>query len=541
MDLLEHTVLYIHKTQQPGAILVFVPGMGEIDNLSKRLLSQRALQGHVIVPLHSSISSKDQRNAFQIHPPEVRKIVISTNIAETSVTIEDIVYVIDTGKHKERRHDASRSMSMLVEDTISVANANQRKGRAGRVREGVCYSLYTNACYEQRMKKYQTPEIMRVPLEEMILQIHYLNLSNTADEFLSKVLQPPQPKSVIAAVANLVQAGALTKQEDLTALGGHLAQLPVDVNIGKILIMGTLLSCLSPVLSIAACLSHKSPFTASQNKDEMRAMAAPFLSKDKKFISSEQQSDHLVLAAALQGWIDAKASGGIAAAKKYSKKYSLSVQNIGIIMEMRDQFATMLENVGLAQRGEAKDAQRMGPAWYDSETCPQNIHKTSPYIVRAALVASLYPNIAVIDDFVPGGTPTWHDGAGSVTIHPTSLLAGISAGALQRHFIVFSEKMKTTRIFVRDCTVASPLSILLFGGHIQVDHRSGIVLVDGWIKIKIPGRSAAILLQLREEIEEILQIKVKNSRRDWEISMKTAMDAVSELLKQEQEMLAWHA
>ncbi len=155
MDLLEHVVLYIHETQDPGAILVFVPGMAEIDNLSRRLLSQRMLQSHVIVPLHSSISPRDQKRAFKVHPPGIRKIVISTNIAETSVTIEDIVYVVDTGKLKERRYDASRSMSMLIEDSVSVANANQRKGRAGRVREGTCYSLYTRACFEGRMKKYQ--------------------------------------------------------------------------------------------------------------------------------------------------------------------------------------------------------------------------------------------------------------------------------------------------------------------------------------------------------------------------------------------------
>ena len=93
--------------------------------------------------------------AFKIHPTGIRKIVVATNIAETSVTIEDIVFVVDTGRLKERRYDPSRSMSMLVEDTISVANATQRKGRAGRVREGICYSLYARHCFEMRMKKYQ--------------------------------------------------------------------------------------------------------------------------------------------------------------------------------------------------------------------------------------------------------------------------------------------------------------------------------------------------------------------------------------------------
>lgn len=502
MDLVEHVVLHIHETQAPGAILVFVPGMAEIDNLSRRLMSQRCLQGHVVVPLHSSISPKDQKNAFKLHEAGVRKIVISTNIAETSVTIEDIVYVIDTGKHKERRHDASRSMSMLVEDSVSVANANQRKGRAGRVREGTCYALYTRQCYEKRMKKFQTPEIMRVPLEEMILQIHALRLGDTADDFLSKVIQPPSRKAVQGATENLIQAGALTKTEELTSLGSQLAALPVDVNIGKILIMGALLQCMSPALSIAACLSHKSPFAAVQDKDDIKSAMAPFLSNAS--VAAGQQSDHLVLAAAVQGWIDAKASGGMSTASKFAKKYRLSVPNVSTIMDMRDQFAGMLESAGLAQRGDSSSSPTT-IKWYDDASCPQNANKTSPEVIKAVLVASLHPSVALVDEVVPGSTPTWHDGAGAVNIHPTSILSEISGGALQRPFVVYSEKMKTSRVFLRDCSVASPLAIMLFGREVTVEHRSSLVVVDGWIKIKVTGRCAAILMAVREKLDDLLR------------------------------------
>ena len=517
MDLVEHVVLHIHNTQDPGAILVFVPGMAEIDNLTRRLVSQRCLKGHVVVPLHSSISPKDQKSAFKLHGDGVRKIVISTNIAETSVTIEDVVYVIDTGKHKERRHDASRSMSMLVEDLVSVANANQRKGRAGRVREGTCYALYTRQCYEKRMKKYQTPEIMRVPLEEMILQIHHLRLSSTADEFLAKVLQPPHKKAVEGATGNLIQAGALTKAEELTALGSHLAALPVDVNIGKILIMGVLLQCLSPALSIAACLSHKSPFAAFQDKEDIRAARAPFVSKDRdpnRSVAAGQQSDHLVLAAALQGWIDAKASGGMSMASKYAKNHRLSIPNVNTIMDMRDQFAGMLESAGLAQRGDEAHApvKGQGCKWYDDERCPQNTHKSSPEVILAVLVASLYPSIALVDEVVQGCAPTWHDGQGSVSIHPTSMLSDVSAAALLRPFVVYSEKMKTSRVFLRDCSVASPLPILLFGRQVVVDHRSSVVVVDGWIKLRVTGRCSALLMAVREKLEELLRSKVQGGR-----------------------------
>jgi ATP-dependent RNA helicase DHX29 len=545
MDLVEHVVLFVHQTQDPGAILVFVPGMGEIDNLSRRLLSQKSLQGHVVVPLHSSISPKDQKNAFKVHPPGVRKIVISTNIAETSVTIEDIVYVVDTGRHKERRHDASRSMSMLVEDTVSVANANQRKGRAGRVRDGKCFSLYTRQCYEKRMKKYQTPEIMRVPLEEMILQIHHLRLSNTADEFLGKVLQPPHQKAVQGSIEILKNAGALTKSEDLTSLGSHLAKLPVDVKIGKILIMGAILQCLSPALSIAACLSHKSPFISSQDREGLKSARLPFLSKGlqgKTTIATGQQSDHLVLAAALQGWIDAKSTGGMAAASRYAKKYQMSVANITVIMDMRDQFASMLEAAGLVQTGNSRGRVSSGCKWYDDDSCPQNTHRLSPEVLKAALLASLYPSIALIDETIPGSPTTWHDGTGPVSIHPTSMLSDIHGGSLERPFVVYSEKMKTSKVFLRDCSVATPLSIVLFGRNVVVDHRSSLILVDGWIRIKSNGRCAAILMLVREKLDEMLRSKVMVSGQGEQSAQNPPVNClglVYSLLKEESDMLNW--
>jgi ATP-dependent RNA helicase DHX29 len=535
MDLVEHVVLHIHETHEPGAILVFVPGMGEIDNLSRRLMSQRCLQGHVVVPLHSSISPKDQKNAFKLHGAGVRKIVISTNIAETSVTIEDIVYVIDTGKHKERRHDASRSMSMLVEDSVSVANANQRKGRAGRVREGTCYALYTRQCYEKRMKKFQTPEIMRVPLEEMILQIHALRLGATADEFLSKVLQPPLKKAVQGATENLIQAGALTKAESLTALGTHLAALPVDVYIGKLLVMGALLQCMSPALSIAACLSHKSPFASLQDKDDIKATRAPFLSSTNSSgsVAAGQQSDHLVLAAAVQGYIDAKASGGMSTASKYAKKYRLSVPNLSTILDMRDQFAAMLESAALARKPSVPASFASSLKWYDDASCPQNAFKSSPEVIKAVLVASMYPSVAVVDEVVPGSAPTWHDGSGAVSIHPTSMLSDISGGALHWPFVVYSEKMKTSKVFLRDVSIASPLAIMLFAREVTVEHRSSLVLIDGWIKLKVTGRCSAMLMAVREKLDELLRSQVVGAGGEISNDGPRTLELVASLLREE--------
>lgn len=157
--------------------------------------------------------------AFQRPPPGVRKIVLATNIAETSLTIEDVVFVVDSGKLKERRHDPARGMSLLVEDWVSTAGAKQRRGRAGRVQEGVCYGLYTRQRAEHRMRRYQAPEMVRVPLEELVLQIHLLRLAARAGDFLGRVLQPPPARAVEGALRVLREVGALGEAEQLTPLG----------------------------------------------------------------------------------------------------------------------------------------------------------------------------------------------------------------------------------------------------------------------------------------------------------------------------------
>lgn len=211
-DLIEDLVAYIHETEEDdGAILVFLPGIGEITNLLVRLQSRgKVFDSRWIIPLHSTVAPADQRRAFKVPPKGVRKVVLATNIAETSLTIEDVVYVVDTGRLKERRYDPARSMSLLVEDWVSKANAKQRRGRAGRVKEGICYALYTKHRFDFLMKEYQTPEMLRVPLEELVLQVLLLKVGNNAGEFLSKVMQPPSEKAIEGAMRVLRQVGAVT-------------------------------------------------------------------------------------------------------------------------------------------------------------------------------------------------------------------------------------------------------------------------------------------------------------------------------------------
>ncbi|KAL8817458.1 MAG: hypothetical protein Q9223_003713 [Gallowayella weberi] len=244
------------------AILVFLPGIAEIRRLKDMLSGQAAfIHGWNIHPLHSTIAMDEQERAFVIPPPGHCKIVLATNIAETGVTIPDVTCVIDVGKHKEMRFDERRQLSRLIEIFISRANAKQRRGRAGRVQEGICFHLFTKSRYENNMAQDQTPEILRLSLQDLVLRVKICKLGSI-EQTLAEALDPPLAKNIRRAIDALVDVKALTLSEELTPLGRQLAKIPLDVFLGKLILLGCIFKCLDGALTIAAILSSKPPFSA---------------------------------------------------------------------------------------------------------------------------------------------------------------------------------------------------------------------------------------------------------------------------------------
>jgi ATP-dependent RNA helicase DHX36 len=207
-----------------------------------------------------------QRLIFEEPASGVRKIVLATNIAETSITINDVAFVIDCGKAKETSYDALNNTPCLLPSWISKVSAQQRRGRAGRVRPGQCYHLYPKCVYDA-FAEYQLPEILRTPLHSLCLQIKSLNLGSIS-EFLSRALQSPELLAVQKAIAFLKIIGALDENEDLTTLGRYLSKLPMEPKLGKMLILGAILGCLDPILTVAAGLSVRDPFLTPQDKKD---------------------------------------------------------------------------------------------------------------------------------------------------------------------------------------------------------------------------------------------------------------------------------
>jgi len=236
--------------QYSSAILIFMPGIGEIRRLYNLLVTSRDFSsGWVIHMLHSSFSIQELEQAFAIPQAGLRKIVIATNIAETGITIPDVTAVIDTCKEKVMRFDERRQLSRLTEGLIARASARQRRGRAARVREGLCFHLVTRHRFEQKMPEQAAPEMLRLSLQDPILRVKIWNLG-PAEEVLAAAIDPPSSKNVRRALMKLQDAGAIDTKEKLTPLGGLLAKLPLDVALGKMAVFGVVFQCLVVTLSI---------------------------------------------------------------------------------------------------------------------------------------------------------------------------------------------------------------------------------------------------------------------------------------------------
>ncbi|TMW48422.1 hypothetical protein DOY81_006512 [Sarcophaga bullata] len=529
-ELIESVLKYIvegeHEWPREGTILIFLPGLQEIQAVHEAL-SDSSMFGprsnrFILVPLHSTLSSEEQALVFRPAPKGKRKIVLSTNIAETSVTIDDCVFVIDYGLMKEKRFDSNRNMESLELVYVSRANANQRKGRAGRVMPGVCIHLYTQHRYKYNFLAQPVPEIHRVPLEQLVLRIKTLpNFEGlNVVEVLGQTLEPPTEESIISAVTRLQDVGALDEEQKLTPLGHHLSALPVDVRIGKLMLFGAIFQCLDSILTIAACLSHKSPFVSPFNK---RAEAE----KCKREFAL-CNSDHLTCLLAYKKWLEVS-KRNFFASRNYADEHFLSLKSLQTISEVKYQFLELLVSIGFVPINVPRKRKNATDNILELTGQDLNINGGNNRLLISLLCASLYPNIVKIltpersyIQTAGGAMPklatakdlrfkTREDGY--VAIHPSSVNADV--GNFQSPFLVYQEKVKTSRIFIRECSMLPLVPLVLFAGSdLKIELHDGdflFLLEDGWIIIKAHNHETAEMIQcLRLELLKLLEEKIRD-------------------------------
>lgn len=590
-DCVEKLLVFADEDEpRDGAFLVFLPGIGEVTRLIERLIAHPRFAprrgAHKICALHSALTPAEQREAFRVPGGDVRKIVVATNVAETSVTIPDVVVVVDSGRVKERQWDPRRGMASLEEGWVSRASARQRAGRAGRVRPGKCYAMFTSLRASKQMRSHQVPELHRVPLTEVVLQIKKLGVggsqipdpgsrkrgneetsagSGDAAAFLAGALEPPAPAAVAAAIATLREIGALEREPrrdanhslenastphvvcgetdgggSLTPLGHHLALLPVDCRVAKMLVYGALLSCVSPTLTVAACLSYKSPFLVSASggggpdgESARHALAKP----NAGGLAAGEQSDHLTYAEAYARWAAAvcegERAGGAAAARdaarRHARKHGLSLETLRQIAEMRGQYAALLRDAGFLQ-DESKERKKVDSrprGWADDPRAPWNAESNNAPVAKAVLAAGLYANVAALEDDTQTGRAEpalarWRDAKGALGVHASSVNAKLASGGGWRSasasaprfpFLTFHEKVKTHRVFARDSTVVAPAALLLFGGDVEVKHETGRVCLDGWLWLRASAQTAALFRRARAALDAALAARVARAGR----------------------------
>ncbi|GMF60942.1 unnamed protein product [[Candida] boidinii] len=247
----------------------------EINKCIKAIQNNSTGNTYHLLPPHSALSSSDQKRVFKDPPYGSRKIVVSTNVAETSITIPDAVAVIDTGRVKSVHYDAKAKSTRLLESWCSRAEAAQRRGRAGRVTEGRCFKLYTESTEKETMRAQPIPEIKRTSLESVYLVVKAIGVSNVK-EFFNGGLDPPSSESLSNAREYLSEIGALLNDK-LTSLGKYLSIIPTDIKSGKLLIFGTLFGNLEDSLTLASISVSGNPFIIKQeNRDEVKKIQQEF-------------------------------------------------------------------------------------------------------------------------------------------------------------------------------------------------------------------------------------------------------------------------
>ncbi|KAI0368890.1 P-loop containing nucleoside triphosphate hydrolase protein [Pilatotrama ljubarskyi] len=290
------TVMQIHLSEPPGDILLFLTGQEEIDTACEILYERMKALGPkvpelIILPIYSALPSEVQSRVFEPTPPGARKVVVATNVAETSLTIPGIYYVIDPGFSKQNAYDPRLGMDSLVVMPISQAQARQRAGRAGRTGPGKCYRLYTEAAFRNEMLPNSIPDIQRTNLAHTILMLKAMGIN---DLLSFDFMDPPPAQTMIAALESLYALSALDDEGLLTRLGRKMADFPMEPPLAKMLISSVELGCSEEILSIVAMLSVQSVFYRPKEKQGQAD------SKKAKF--HQPEGDHLTLLTVYNAW-----------------------------------------------------------------------------------------------------------------------------------------------------------------------------------------------------------------------------------------------
>ncbi|XP_006462648.1 hypothetical protein AGABI2DRAFT_152085 [Agaricus bisporus var. bisporus H97] len=328
------TVFQIHMSQPKGDVLVFLTGQEEIEACHENLQETARALGNkiaelIICPIYANLPSEMQAKIFEPTPPGARKVVLATNIAETSITIDGVVFVIDPGFVKQNSYNPRTGMSSLIVVPCSRASANQRAGRAGRVGPGKSFRLYTKWAFSNELEEHTVPEIQRTNLGMVVLLLKSLGIN---DLIGFEFLDPPPGETLMRALEMLYALGALNDRGELTKLGRRMAEFPVDPMLSKAIISSEQYGCTDEVLTIIAMLSESGSLF--------------YRPKDKKLHADQARQnfmrpggDHFTLLNVWEQWAETNYS------QQFCYEQFLQFKSLSRARDIRDQLAGLCERV----------------------------------------------------------------------------------------------------------------------------------------------------------------------------------------------------
>lgn len=553
-ELLSQTTVYVHNQlshkSNNGSIIIFLPGVGEIVRCCRSLKSLDEANDFIILPLHSALTPYDQKLVFGVYKGK-RKIIVSTNIAETSITIDDCVATIDTGRVKITEYNSKDNTTRLVETFVSKAEAKQRRGRAGRVCEGYSFKLFSKKLYETEMMDSPVPEIHRISLESLYISIKSMGIKDVIN-FLNKGLEAPPIESLKKAERNLTALGLLSEDNlSLTGLGKTISLLPVmDSKHGKLLMYSIIFGCADIGVLIASILSINSlPFVIGHdNRDEIKQLLSQY----------KHRGDLLAVVEIIQQYLLITDSS---TKKKFIKTNCLSYNKISDILSCRSQLYSILQDTGFLPLN-----------YIPGSTSYVNRNSRNFKIMKYVLTGAFYPNIAKIQfpdlKFISTSSGTIEKNADAkilkywirneeyidkifghstnnedikqtfpatrVYIHSSSILfsnnnfesstslSNDTTSTLRKSqntttkapFIIFNSIYETDKVYLKYLTPTSTLALLLFGGPIEYDlskatHYPGIIL-DSWLPIRTWCKNAVLLKELKHLLDQTIKNMLEN-------------------------------
>ena len=417
-------VLAIHVSEGPGDILVFMTGQEDIEATCElvaerlRLLNDPAPLS--ILPIYSQMPADLQAKIFERAPTGVRKVIVATNIAETSLTVDGIMYVVDTGFSKLKVYNPKMGMDTLQITPISQANATQRAGRAGRTGPGKSFHLYTERAYRDEFYKQTIPEIQRTNLANTVLLLKSLGVKDLMDGF--DFLDPPPQDVISTSLFDLWALNALDNVGNLTSLGKRMTAFPLDPTLAKLILTAVDWQCSDDLVTIVSMLSVPSVFYRPKERQEEADSA-----REKFFVS---ESDHLTLMNVYQQW---KMNG---CSDSWCTRHFLHPKALRRAQEIRDQITDIMKTHDMPLVSSGMD--------WD--------------VIRKCICTGYYHQAAKskgVSEYINLRTSV------TVQLHPTSALYGLGYTA---DYVVYHELILTSKSYMSCVTAVDPHWLAEYGG-----------------------------------------------------------------------------